>query len=431
MPELRRSLRLRDLVAIGINGVIGTGIFFLPGYAAEALGPAALWTFLISAALCSLLVVCFAEVGSRFEGTGGPVLYSQAAFGEWVGFGVGWLSWVVRVTAWGALSNALVDALGVLIPLALDYRSLILVALFSLLAAINIAGVEQAALMTNVFTVAKLLPILAFVGIGLFHLDLSLFQPFAPHGYSAIGSSTLVILYAFVGFEVLTVPAGEAVDPTSSVPRALLLTMGVVTVLYLLIWVVCAGTLPTLSGSANPVAEAAATFLGPVGTTLVSLGILLSVVGINSGSALVTPRVLYALARAGSVPRILGWTHSNRHTPVVAILVSAVVTLIVALSGSFVELAVLSVVARFGQYIPTVIALPWLRRMWPDRPPRYRARFGPVLALLALVLCLWLLAQAEPRQLGWGVLALAAGYVLHIPMRLGRDPSASRSSRTG
>ena len=407
-----------DLVAIGINGIIGTGIFFLPGSVAASMGPAAVITFAISAVLCGLLVLCFAEVSSRFTGTGGAMIYSDAAFGPLVGFGVGWLTWVVRVAAWGALSNGFVDALGALAPTWAEQRLAVLALLFAVLTVINLLGVRHAAVTLNLFTIAKLVPIVLFVGVGVFHLDSTLYTPFAPHGYDNLGSATLVMVFAFVGFEILVVPGGESVDPKKDLPRSLLVVMGTVTLIYMLIWLVCAGTLPTLAGSATPVSDAAATFMGPVGASVITVGILLSVAGINSGTALIGPRCLYALAEKGTIPSVFGWTHARWRTPVVAILVTSIVSFVVAASGSFVELAVISTVARFGQYIPSCFAVIRLRQLHPEEPPGFRVPGGGWVALLAIGLCVWLLSQAEPRQLGWGVVALLVGYALHVPVRL-------------
>jgi amino acid transporter len=331
------------------------------------------------------------------------------------------VTWVVRVTVWGALANGLVAAIEALLPGAADFRVPIITGLIGLLTAANAIGVSMGARVTNLFTVAKLVPILAFIGIGVFHVQGELYTPFAPHGLGALAPATLMILYAFVGFEVLTIPAGEMRDPRRSVPRALLLVMAIVTVVYLLIWAVCTGTLPALAGADNPVADAAARFLGPRGGAVIAFGIFLSVFGINATSALVAPRCLYVLAHDGYLPRALAWVHPTTRTPLVAILVTAAVTLVIALSGSFIELAVISVVARFAQYIPTCAAVLVFRaRHRGEERPVFRVRGGPLVPVLAIGLCVWLLAQAEPARLLWGLVGLASGLLIHVPMRLAR-----------
>jgi amino acid transporter len=417
--ELRRELRLVDVVAL----VIGSGIFFLPGEAAAVLGPAAVFAYLVSAVLCTLLVLSFAEVGGRFEGTGGPMLYGQAAFGDTVGFLVGWITWLVRVASWAALANGLVIAIDTLIPGIAAYRLTVLAAIFVILAGANIAGVTMGARITTLFAAAKLVPLAAFIVIGLFFLERTNFEPFAPQGLGNLGLGTLMILYAFVGFEVLTVPGGEMRDPRRSVPRALLVTMGVVAVVYLGVWAVTTGTHPALAGSTNPIAEAARHFLGPVGGTLIAVGIFLSVFGTNAGSALVAPRCLYALAEKRLLPKPLAHIHPRTRTPVVAIVVTAVISFALAASGSFVELAVLSVIGRFAQYVPSCLAVPVLRRRTDVEPATVTLPFGPVIPLLAIAVYAWLLASSEPKTLLWGLVGLLSGLLFYLPTRFVRSQS--------
>ena len=227
------------------------------------------------------------------------------------GFLVGWMLVVVRIATWGALANAFVTGVGALMPTAADYRTPLLIVLFVAIALVHCAGIRQSALATNIFTVAKLLPMLVFIGVGVFFIDPQLFRPFAPHGYGEVGAGTLVILFAFVGFELLGIPAGEMKQPRRDMPRALLVSMSLITALYLGIWAVCAGTLPTLAGSETPVSDAAAVFLGSSGGVLISVGILMSVIGVNFATSLSASRSLFALGEQGVVPRIFGRAHAK------------------------------------------------------------------------------------------------------------------------
>ncbi len=419
---LRRSLKLFDIVALGVNSVIGTGIFFLPGKVAAMMGPAALLTFLISAVLCSLLILCFAELASRFTATGGPMRYAEAAFGRTAGFVVGWLSWLTRLIAWAALVNGLFTAAVTLFPAVEPHRVAFLVAAVVALAGVNVIGVALGSRITNVITIAKLLPILVLIVVGIFQIRGDLFVPFAPQGFGELGPATMVILFAFVGFEVLTIPAGEMREPKRALPRALILVMSVVTVTYLLLWVVCAGTLPQLAGAANPVADAAVVILGPIGGTMIAAGIFISVLGVNAASALIAPRALYALARDGMLPRFLARVHPRTGTPVVAIVVTSGLALLLAVSGSFVELALMSMVARMAQYYATCGALIRLRATRPDEAPEFRAPAGRAVAVLAMLVCTWLLVEADPRHLAWGAVAIVSGLGLHFIVRAFSPP---------
>ncbi|MBN2291934.1 MAG: amino acid permease [Pirellulales bacterium] len=415
MEQLKRELRFVDVAAIGLNGVIGTGIFFLPGEIADLLGPASILCFLISAVLCTLLALCFAEVGSRFTGTGGPMLYSRAAFGETAGFLVGWITWFVRISSWAALANGLVRATDSLLPGVADYRIGALFLIFASLSAANWRGVSLGAKVTNFFTVAKLLPLIIFIAIGVFYIDGSRFSPFAPHGMKPIADGTLLIFYAFVGFEVLVVPAAEMRNPARSIPLALACVIVVATAIYIAVWAVCTGTLETLAGSKNPVIDASSTFLGSFGGKMIALGVFLSVFGINAGSALVSPRCLYALAQAGYFPRFIGWVHPTRGTPGVAIIITGTLAFGLALSGTFEELAVISIVGRFAQYIPTCLALPVLRHHKDVAKTNFRVPYGTAISIASVVLCVWLLVASDPMKIMWGSIAMVSGLLIYWP----------------
>ena len=242
---------------------------------------------MFAAVLCFLIALCFAEAGSRLSGTGGPYVYSRETLGAFMGFEVGWMTWWVRVISWAALANAFSIALAHITPplqgpLA---QKTVVTGIVILLAAVNIRGVKTGAGLTNFFTAAKLLPLAVFLSVGAFFVNVQRFTPFAPQGFDAFGETTMFILWAFVGFEVLTIPAGEMKDPLRAVPRALVVVMTVVTVVYLGVHAVAIGTLDGLAGSQNPIAESARAFLGDFGGGLIAVGIVLSIFGTNAGYA--------------------------------------------------------------------------------------------------------------------------------------------------
>jgi len=414
---LKRSLRVVDVTAIGLNGVIGSGIFLLPGLVADKMGPAALLATVFAGFLCFLIALCFAEVGSRFDGTGGAYLYARAAFGGFIGFQVGWTTWWVRLISWAALANGFALALVELLPEgAADYQLAIAFAVVLALGGVNLRGARLGATVIDVFTVAKLLPLSLFVVVGLANLNGSLFTPFAPEGYAPFGETVLIILWAFVGFEMLAIPGGEMKNPQRDVPRALLLTLALVTVLYICVQIVAIGTLPGLAGSESPVAQAAHRFMGALGGGLIAVGVALSIFGSNAGTALVTPRAVYGLAEQGQMPAFFGAVHPVRHVPTAAIIASTLLTLALAASGSFEELAVIGVVARFLQYLPTCIAVLVFRHK--DREtgdaPGFRIPFGPAVPILATILCALLLTQASAEKLLWGAAFVVGGIPFYL-----------------
>ncbi len=424
-PALRRSLSLFAVVCLGLNGVIGQGIFLVPGKAAARMGPSALLALALGAVLCFCLALCFAEVGSRFKGTGGAYLYARETFGEFVGFEVGWMTCCVAIIAWATLSNGFTVVLSAFVPsLSSGWpQKLCIVALVTGLSAINLRGAEAGAAIVKFFTVAKLVPIVIFIVVGAFFIEGGNFTPFAPAGLSPLAETTMILLYAFVGFESMVVPAGEMSNPQRAVPLALFIVLTICTVIYVSVFSVAVGTLPSIAGDPNPVAHASATFLGPAGGTLIAAGIVLSVFGTNSGAALVSPRRFFALGERGDLPHLLGQVAPETGAPVPAILLTWTGTLALALSGTFEQLLVLGVVARFAQYIPTAMAVLALRRRPADEVAAagYRVPFGPVIPVVTLGLCGWLLWHTDPAKLALGGLALVAGVPFYFLARARRS----------
>lgn len=415
-PALKRSLGLGAVVALGINGVIGQGIFLLPGKAAGLMGPASLLGIGIAAVLCLLIALCFAEVGSRFSSTGGAYVYAREAFGDFIGFEVGWMTCCVAVISWAALANGFTLVLGSFIPQVAEgwLQKVVAVGLMVVLTGVNLRGAKQGAMVSTFFSVAKLVPMAVFVAAGAFAIDSANFQPFAPQGYGDLAETTLILLYAFVGFETLVVPAGEMENPQRNVPKALIAVMAVVSVVYLAVLTVSIGTLPEIAGHNNPVAAAAANVLGPVGGTLVAVGIIISVFGTNSGAALVSPRRFYAMAERGDLPKVFARVDPSSGVPVPAVLLTMALSSVLAVTGSFVELAALGVLARFLQYIPTCLAAIILRRRdGPETIEGFRLPFGPALPILTVILCCVLMANTSADRLIKGGIAVLIGAVLY------------------
>ncbi len=426
--QLKRSLGLTAVVALGLNGVIGQGIFLTPGKASTLMGPSAVVALLIGAVLCFLIALCFAEVGSRFHSTGGAYLYARKAFGEFVGFEVGWMTCCVAIIAWATLANGFTLVLASFVPEvgAGVTQKVVAVSLVVILTAVNLFGVKSGAVVVKIFTVAKLIPLAAFILVGAFYLDGGNFSPFAPQGMEPLAQTTIVLLYAYVGFETMVVPAGEMDDPKRSVPLALFVVLAICTVVYISVYIVATGTLSELSGNTNPIVVAATGFMGPIGGSIIALGIVLSVFGTNSGSALVNPRRFFAMAERGDLPRILSRVNPKTGAPVPAILLTAGATIALTVAGSFEQLLVLGVIARFGQYIPTCLAVIVFRRR-PDFDPEagYTIPFGPCVPVLALALCGWLLWYQSAEKLIAGAVALGVGIPLYFVSRLTNKDSES------
>ena len=265
--RLVRGIRRWDLVAVAVNGIIGAGIFGLPSAVFKTIGVYSLAAFVVCAVVVALIVFCFAEVGSRFEGTGGPYLYARHAFGDLTGFEVGWLLLLARLTAFAANLNLLVEYLTFFWPGAGSglTRVVVITSIVIALTVANLVGVRNTARVTNVFTIGKLIPIAAFIAVGLFFVNSANFTPATRPGVGQFSSAVLLLVYAFSGFEIASIPAGEIENPRKNLPMSILTALCVVTVTYVLIQVVCIGTLPELGASTRPLADASVAFIGRAG----------------------------------------------------------------------------------------------------------------------------------------------------------------------
>ena len=411
-PGLRRVLGRWDLTAIGVNQVVGSGIFVLPATIALLVGTASSPLVWIAGGLINVLIVlCFAEAATRFRTAGGSYLYAREAFGPFVGFEVAWMMWVTRVAAQAALANALALYLGYFWPGATEGagRILVLTATIVGLAVINFVGVRYASWTINLFTIGKLAPLGLFILLGFFFIDGERFTGFQQIKLEGFGDAILYMIFAYGGYELISVPAGEAQSPRAHVPQALLMTIGVSCTIFCLVQVVAVGTLPGLAESERPLADAAALFLGLVGGTLIALGGLISIAGANSGSMLAAPRMTFALGEGGQLPRLFAHVQRRFRTPDFSIAFYAAITLGLALSGTFEQLAAASAVARLVYYAATCAAVPVLRRKQGPMPDAWRLPWGATIPVLALLASLSIMAGADAKKLKFGAIALAVG----------------------
>src|SRR6267142_392621 len=400
-PEgLLRGIRKWDLLAVVINAIIGAGVFGLPSKVYALIGSYSLIAFFVCALVVMLIILCFAEVGSRFDETGGPYLYAREAFGSTVAFEVGWLIWLARLTAFAANCNLMVSYLAYFWAPANSTipRALIITGVVLSLTGLNVFGVRQAAIASNLFTVGKLIPMLIFVAAGLFFLNPHAFALGAHPSAGAFSQSVLLLSYAFTGFEMAAIPAGEIRNPQKHLPRALLISIAVVACTYILIQIVCIGTLPELAASQKPLADAAQRFMGTAGAAIISAGAIISIAGNLNIVLLSGSRVPFAIAEQKQLPSIFGAIHPRFFTPHVAILVTAAVMPVLTLRSSFVAALTISAIARLVTYAVTCAALPVLRRRSGVPGAMFKVRGGPVIAGAALILAVWLLANSTLRE---------------------------------
>jgi amino acid transporter len=410
---LIRGIHRWDLVAIAINGIIGGGIFGLPAPVFKLIGAYSLIAFAVCALVVLLIILCFAEVGSRFDETGGPYLYAREAFGSAVGFEIGWLIWLARLTAFAANCNLLVSYLGYFFPAATNpfWRASIIILTVAVLAIVNLVGVRQAAVVSDFFTIGKLIPLLLFIAVGLFFLNHQAFAMGPRPATGAFSQSVLLLIYAFTGFEMAAIPAGEVRDPKRNLPRALLIAIAVVAFVYILIQIVCVGTLPELAQSQKPLADAGMHFMGTAGAAIISAGAIISITGNLNILVLSGSRVPFAMAEQEQLPSFIAKVHRRFATPYVAILITTGVMLLFTLKSSFREALTISAIARLVTYGATCLSLLVFRRRSNMPPAVFRLRGGNVIAVLSLILAAWLLTSAQKEA---RAAAVAAGIGLVV-----------------
>lgn len=420
---LVRGIGRWDLVAIAINGIIGAGIFGLPSKVYALIGSYSLVAFIVCALVVILIILCFAEVSSRFSETGGPYIYAREAFGSAVGFEVGWLMWLARLTAFAANCNLLVDYLGYFWPQATAtyWREAIIITVVALLTAVNIIGVRDTARVSNVFTIGKLIPIIFFIVAGLFFLNTENYSFADRPTYGAFSSSVLMLIYAFTGFEMAVIPAGEIRDPQRNLPLAILTAISVVALLYISIQVVCIGTLPGLATSQRPLADASNVFLGRAGGAIISAGVIVSIIGNLNVLILAGSRLPFAMSEGGELPRVLSATHKRFRTPHVAILITTAVMLVLTLWSTFSKQVNLSVIARLVSYSVTCAALLVFRRNSDARAAMFKTPAGVAVAIIALALAAWLLSNSTGLDARDSAIAAAIGLSIYFGYRMSRQ----------
>jgi APA family basic amino acid/polyamine antiporter len=415
-PDLVRGIRRWDFVALIINITIGAGILGLPAKLYALAGTWSLLAYVVSAAIVTGIILCFAEVSSRFSGAGGPYLYAREAFGPLVGFEVGWLLWVSRLASFAALCNLFVEYAAYFWPAvgAGAGRAALITGLVASLMLLNLVGVRMASLVNNLFTVSKLSLLILFTAVGLYFVNWAAFSFATRPSYPSFSGAVLLLIFTFSGFDVAAIPAGEIQQPQRNVPFALFTAIATVAVLFVLVQVVCIGTLPALATADRPLAEATGRFLGPAAAAFVAAAAMLIVLGTLNALMLTGPRLLFALAERGQIPAVFEATHPRFRTPYVALLVSAGLKLVLAISGTFLYALTLSTIIRLLYFGLTCAALPVLRRRYPGQPAPFRVWGGGAVALACIGLCLWLLSSSKGTEARDVAVAAVAGLGLYF-----------------
>ncbi len=403
---LVRTMGRWTLAALVVNAVIGSGIFGLPATVSRLVGPAAPWAWILGALGNGLVMLCFAEVASRFDAAGGAYLYARESLPRLLAILVGWLAFLTRVTAASAGANLFTVHLAEFLPAAEreSVRVLLLVLLIGSLALINFRGVERGARWNNFFTAAKLVPLGLFIAAGgifaLTHAAPGIAA--AAGGAAAAGrppasagdwlQASLLICFAYGGYDGAMMAMGEARNPRRDAPFALLSAMVFLALLYTAVQLVVDATLADPASSQRVLVEAARTIFGPWGGAFLAAGAVISIAGFLGANFLNAPRLGFALAEHRDLPPIFGRIHPSFRTPYVAILSFACLVLTLAVYGSFEWSATLSAVSRLFVYGSACVALLVLRRLRPGEA-RFTLPGGPLFPVLGIAFCLLLMSR--------------------------------------
>jgi amino acid transporter len=422
---LVRAIGRFDLTAAIVNGVIGSAIFGMPARIAELTGAWSPLAYLLAGLGVLSMVLCFAEVASRFQDPGGPYLYAREAFGRDVGFQAGWLTFWIRVLSLAANLNVFVEYFSQLFAPAgaPAGRALTMTFVVGVITLINVLGVRQATWTVDFFTVGKLLPLLLLIALGLPRVSGAVMdtqQPAQPDWTQAL----LLLMFAYGGFEAPLIPASETKDPRRDTAFALFSALAIIASVYMLVQVVVVGVLPRAAGTRAPVAATFEVLLGPAGVGLASVGAMVSIWGFTTGSVLQSPRVLFSMSERGELPGFLSRIHPRYRTPDAAIVCYSGLALLLALYGGFQWNAALSAIVRLVTYGLTCAALLVFRRRRPEEAPGFRLRGAGLIAPAAVCFCLWLLSTRSFDQ-AWILGAIMAlGALLHALTR-GRTIAAA------
>jgi len=440
--SLRRSIGRWSLTALMINGIIGSGIFKVPGTLMGLLGRASPLAMILAGLLMSVIMLCMAEVASQFSEAGGVYLYSRAAFGRLIGLQVGWF-WFLSVLG-GAAANAdlFTTYLAGFAPWAAHGwpRLLVITGLIALPAAVNCRGAREGAVLSNVFTVAKLAPLVLVIGLGLLRFSrhaewVPLAEVTAP-GWAGWGTALLTLVFAFGGWEDAPTASGEIQEPQRTIPRALIISLTACIVIYTLLQFVVAAT-PGTAASPRPLAAAAEALLGRGGAWFVGMGAMISTYGWISASMLNAPRMLFSWSAQSDFPAVFAGLHPRFNTPAAAIVVFAALAWGLAVSSTFEWSLLVSAGAGVIFYGVVCAAVLRLRYLQPGAA-RFRLPCGPLLSVAGVAICLALLGDLDLRQaLLMSITALIAGLnwwwarrrarlpQSELPLRIPRPEAAS------
>lgn len=408
--HLKREVGVWGLSANLVNIMIGAGIFALPAIVAAGLGTSSIYAYLFCGLLIALVMLCFAEIGSKVTTSGGAYTYIETTFGPYCGFLTVILFALSALSADGAVANALVDVLGSIFPFFKSnfVRTFVFVILFAGLGYINVRGIKEGMVLVKTITLTKLIPLLLLVSFSWGHISLENLIIDSTPTISEVGAISLILFFAFQGAETGLSISGEVKKPNRTIPRAIFISITGVLILYILIQTVSQGVLgDTLATyTENPLSVVAQQVFGPVGLTIITIGAAISMLGNLSSEVLSMPRVLFRASKDNVLPlRPLSKIHDRYSTPYIAIITYATIGFLLASLGGFEQLAVISSASILLVYLGVSLSVIKSRRKsGKSTKPEFQIPGGYLVPILSIIIIVWLLSNLEPKEvIGFGV----------------------------
>lgn len=398
--SLVRDIRVWGASFISLNSMIGAGIFALPAAVAVAAGAFSPWLFLLVGVLFISIVLVFAELGSYFDGSGGPAEYTSESFGPFAGFMTGWLLFVSRIVAAAANINVMATYLGKLVPwFASGYGRILFITIFVLgLTWLNVLGVKKGVQTLGVFTLLKVTPLVLMILLGLPYIGMEQVFSVDLPAIDDMDSVALLIIYAYIGFEAASFTAGETRNARKTVPMAMIRTILATALLYFMIMLVFVSVLPD-ANSQSTLVDVGHVLAGPVGATVIALAAVFSIGGNMASNIMTVPRISFALSEQKLLPRWFSNIHARYLTPDYGLWFMGGLVLAFALSGTFVWLAAASSLARLMAYGLCAASIPVLRKRFAGKALEgYKMPLGPLIPLFAIAMCLWMAWQASEKS---------------------------------
>jgi basic amino acid/polyamine antiporter, APA family len=417
----QRAQLIRGIGGIGgaflvLNGMIGAGIFALPSAVAGRAGILSPWLFVGAGLLIIMVVLAFAELGSYFRDSGGPALYSTAAFGPIVGFGTSWIYYVSRIASIAANSHAMALYLGTIwawFDTELGH-SVVVIVVLSGLTLVNVLGVKDGIRTLAMFTFFKVIPLLMLIVLGMQFVSPSVLFPDSLPTIEDPGGTMLLLFYAFIGFEAILMTAGETKNPRRTIPVAMVKTVLLITTLYFLIMLAYVAVLPDELDSGKTLADVALRLAGPAGAIVIALTAVFSIGGNLACSVLSGSRLTLSMADQNLLPGWFGTIHSKFHSPAHSIIFFGGISMAVALSGSFVKLAIASSLTRLIVYSVSIASLPFIKKNADPEvaASAFKLKGGYTIPVIALGLCIWMASHSSAESWKFVAGLLTVGLVL-------------------